>query len=196
VAREGRRDPEGTQTDHRLVSTPPPSPLSSCSQLFDDVWTQFTKLGSPVTSSMDGDGLPPWAAASGEFETPSAAATTRVLVVGATGRVGRVLVRKLLLRGYRVTALVRPPAGVEAGAAPPPDAADAAGLPPAARVVYGDVGDYASLAAAVALQTRARGQRATYEGVRAAVEAGSGRTFLVRRGGERGGGGVEKIRSD
>ena len=39
----------------------------------------------------------------GEFESPDAASTT-VLVAGATGRVGRVLVRKLLLRGYKVGA--------------------------------------------------------------------------------------------
>jgi hypothetical protein len=36
-----------------------------------------------------------------EFESPKAPSTT-VLVSGATGRVGRVLVRKLLLRGYKV----------------------------------------------------------------------------------------------
>ena len=41
-----------------------------------------------------------------EYETPNARFTT-VLVVGAAGRVGRVLVRKLLLRGYTVKALVR-----------------------------------------------------------------------------------------
>lgn len=35
-----------------------------------------------------------------EFSSPQAAYTT-VLVAGATGRVGRVLVRKLLLRGYK-----------------------------------------------------------------------------------------------
>ena len=38
---------------------------------------------------------------------PSASNSTRVLVVGATGRVGRIVVRKLLLRGYTVRALVR-----------------------------------------------------------------------------------------
>lgn len=36
-----------------------------------------------------------------EYESPDAPSTT-VLVTGATGRVGRVLVRKLLLRGYKV----------------------------------------------------------------------------------------------
>ena len=41
-----------------------------------------------------------------EFEAPQAG-NTQVLVVGATGRVGRILVRKLLLRGYKVRAFVR-----------------------------------------------------------------------------------------
>jgi GDP-D-mannose dehydratase len=36
-----------------------------------------------------------------EFTIPDAAFTT-VLVAGATGKVGRILVRKLLLRGYTV----------------------------------------------------------------------------------------------
>ena len=35
------------------------------------------------------------------------AASRQVLVVGATGRIGRIVVRKLLLRGYSVRALVR-----------------------------------------------------------------------------------------
>lgn len=138
-----------SQLATRFPSHPPT--LLTPSQLFDDVWTQFTKLGSPVTSSLEDEAYTPWAAASSEFETPSAAAT-RVLVVGATGRVGRVLVRKLLLRGYRVTALVRSPRGWEGGAVPADNdaAADAASLPTSVRVVYGDVGDYAALRAAVA----------------------------------------------
>jgi len=154
------------------------------SQIFDDVWSQFTKLGSPLgtsyspsayapnsrsASSAAGtafDELAAFAAAAGEFETPEAA-NTRVAVIGATGRVGRVLVRKLLLRGYKVTALVRPPAGMptpptsadatdgggEAGADAPSSSSPSSsgpspssvGLPEAVRVVWGDVGDYAAL---------------------------------------------------
>ncbi len=48
-------------------------------------------------------------------------------------RVGKVLVRKLLLRGYPVTVLVRP------GSPGIPD------LPDAVTVVEGDVGEYADL---------------------------------------------------
>ena len=166
-------------------------PLFPHSQIFDDVWAQFTKLGSPLGTSYSPsayapnssavsrsrsaseaaafDELAAFAAAAGEFETPEAA-NTRVAVIGATGRVGRVLVRKLLLRGYKVTALVRPPAGFVVPT--PADAstsdADAAsssstsssnpelslepssvGLPDAVRVVWGDVGDYAALRKAV-----------------------------------------------
>ena len=172
---------------------PPPLPLSN-SQIFDDVWAQFTKLGSPLGTSYSPsayapnsasggrrgasaeaaafDELAAFAAAAGEFETPEAA-NTRVAVIGATGRVGRVLVRKLLLRGYKVTALVRPPAGMplastSSSSSSSDDASDATsisssstssmepslepssvGLPDAVRVVWGDVGDYAALRKAV-----------------------------------------------
>jgi hypothetical protein len=47
-----------------------------------------------------------------EYETPNARFTT-VLVIGAAGRVGRVLVRKLLLRGYTVKAVVRSERDIE-----------------------------------------------------------------------------------
>lgn len=48
-----------------------------------------------------------------EDESLSRARGTTVLVIGATGRVGQVLVRKLLLRGYNVRALVRPGSSVD-----------------------------------------------------------------------------------
>ena len=63
----------------------------------------------------------------GEFETPNAKFTT-VLVTGATGRIGRVLIRKLLLRGYTVKALVRRQEDVEK-------------LPGLVQVIVGDVGE-------------------------------------------------------
>lgn len=55
------------------------------------------------------------------------------------GRVGRVLVRKLLLRGYKVKALAREHSGAENGKP----------LPPAVEVVVGDVGDEAACLRAV-----------------------------------------------
>jgi len=53
---------------------------------------------------------------------------TTVLVTGATGRIGRVLIRKLLLRGYTVKALVRRQEDVEK-------------LPGLVQVIVGDVGE-------------------------------------------------------
>ena len=114
----------------------PPSP-SFLSQIFDEVWSQFTKLGQFTAAGSGPAGLAE--AAAGEFETPQAD-STRVLVLGATGRVGRVLVRKLLLRGYSVTALVRPLPGRDARA----------GLPDAVRVVSGSLTSPAAVREAVA----------------------------------------------
>ncbi len=96
---------------------------------FDEVWSQLSNLASPTKSFIIDDTLEPDRDV--EFESPQAANTT-VLVVGATGRVGRILVRKLLLRGYTVKALVRSSAkSEEYGGA----------LPAAVEVVTGDVGD-------------------------------------------------------
>jgi NAD(P)-dependent dehydrogenase (short-subunit alcohol dehydrogenase family) len=98
-----------------------------------------------------------------EFESPDAADTT-VLVTGATGRVGRVLVRKLLLRGYKVRALVRQrEAGGEAGggggssekevgggiSGSSSSSADTEAIPQSAELVFGDVGDYKACRRAV-----------------------------------------------
>ncbi|KAK9843775.1 hypothetical protein WJX81_005781 [Elliptochloris bilobata] len=107
-------------------------------RIFDDVWQQFTKLSGPVGSSALDDVFNRMAAGKDEFETPQAA-VTRVLVAGATGRVGRVLVRKLLLRGYKVKALAREHGGQD----------NAKPLPPAVEVVTGDVGDEAACLRAV-----------------------------------------------
>ena len=70
------------------------------------------------------------------------AAYTTVLVVGATGRVGRIVTRKLLLRGYRVRALVRRKEGRLPGS-------PVEGVPAAAGVILGDVGEMRDCQAAV-----------------------------------------------
>lgn len=107
--------------------------------LFDDVWQQFTKLTSPTQSVGLDDVFTSVDDLSGSvFETPQAPSTT-VLVVGATGRVGRILVRKLLLRGYKVRALVRTRDGDTLKEA----------IPQSVDVVIGDVGDYAACKKAV-----------------------------------------------
>jgi len=98
-------------------------------QLFDDVWQQFARISSPPQSNRFYDDFQSPAE---EFTSPTAQDTT-VLVAGATGRVGRILVRKLLLRGYKVRALVR-------GRDPEAMAA----IPQSVDVVAGDIGDYDS----------------------------------------------------
>lgn len=72
-------------------------------QLFDEVWRRFTELGQLTRSPRDDEeyssvliGGPMC-----EFTIPGAESTT-VLVAGATSRVGRIVIRKLQLRGYKV----------------------------------------------------------------------------------------------
>ncbi len=79
----------------------------------DDVWQRVLSLGSTRASgaasladSYDLERRGLFDGAGGDFPAPQAANNT-VLVVGATGRVGTILVRKLSLRGYTVRALVR-----------------------------------------------------------------------------------------
>jgi divinyl chlorophyllide a 8-vinyl-reductase len=68
--------------------------------------------------------------------------TRRVLVLGATGTIGRATVRALLRRGHEVVCVVRPRAGVGGALAPE----DAARLWPGAIARQGDVSDAGSLA--------------------------------------------------
>ncbi|KAI3500655.1 hypothetical protein L1887_36479 [Cichorium endivia] len=68
-----------------------------------------------------------------EFAIPGSQNTT-VLVVGATSRVGRIVVRKIMLMGYSVKALVRNA-----------DEEVVAMLPTSVKIVIGDVGDPTTL---------------------------------------------------
>lgn len=75
-------------------------------QIFDEVWRKFSGLGqiSRTTRTDDKESLDALLIREGpmcEFATPGAQNTT-VLVVGATSRIGRIVVRKLMLRGYAV----------------------------------------------------------------------------------------------
>jgi hypothetical protein len=97
---------------------------------FDDIWTQVTRVAQPNRSYIFDDVLQP------EAEETTQFANTTVLVVGATGRVGRILTRKLLLRGYKVKALVRKRDGAEV-------------VPEAVELVEGDVGDNRDVQAAM-----------------------------------------------
>ncbi len=101
---------------------------------FDDLWTQVTRVAQPNRSYIFDDVLQP------EEEASALYANTTVLVVGATGRVGRILTRKLLLRGYKVKALVRKRESVREGAD---------GVPEAVELAEGDVGDIKDVQAAM-----------------------------------------------
>ncbi|TYH70590.1 hypothetical protein ES332_D05G127200v1 [Gossypium tomentosum] len=111
-------------------------------QIFDDVWRKFSGLGqiSRTTRADDMEALDALLIREGpmcEFAIPGAQNTT-VLVVGATSRIGRIVVRKLMLRGYTVKALVRKA-----------DQEVLDMLPRSVEIVIGDVGDPSSLQAAV-----------------------------------------------
>lgn len=110
-------------------------------KMFDDVWSQLQKIGGPSRGSVD---LEDAMAMPEVFDSPQATATT-VLVVGATGRVGKVLVRKLLLRGYSVKALVRRRTAQSEG-----DEEDVMeSIPRSVQVIEGDLGDYKACRKAV-----------------------------------------------
>ncbi|GMY38342.1 protein HIGH CHLOROPHYLL FLUORESCENCE PHENOTYPE 173, chloroplastic isoform X1 [Fagus crenata] len=107
-------------------------------QLFDEVWRKFSGLGqiSRTTRADDKDALDALLIREGpmcEFAIPGAQNTT-VLVVGATSRIGRIVVRKLMLRGYSVKALVRKA-----------DEEVVNMLPRSVEIVIGDVGDPSTL---------------------------------------------------
>lgn len=73
-------------------------------QIFDEVWRKFSGLGQisrTIRTDDEADMLIREGGPMCEFAIPGAQNTT-VLVVGATSRVGRVVVRKLMLRGYAV----------------------------------------------------------------------------------------------
>ncbi|XP_021297054.1 uncharacterized protein LOC110426205 [Herrania umbratica] len=111
-------------------------------QIFDEVWRKFSGLGqiSRTTRADDREALDALLIREGpmcEFAIPGAQNTT-VLVVGATSRVGRIVVRKLMLRGYTVKALVRKA-----------DQEVLDMLPRSVEIVIGDVGEPFTLQAAV-----------------------------------------------
>eukprot|EP00884_Botryococcus_braunii_P002608 jgi/Botrbrau1/12348/Bobra.0239s0001.1 len=136
-SRSQRRDEDG---QFRIDQLNPYSMGRKSRQILDDVWSRFTKLSSPVRGNEAADEFYERLGRDvGVFDAPQAA-TTRVLVAGATGRVGRVLVRKLLLRGYSVVALVKPR-----------DANDLQleDFPRALKIVFGDVTDYEACSRAV-----------------------------------------------
>jgi len=82
-------------------------------QVFDEVWRKFSRLGqiSSASSTALAEEEQAVLIRGGpmcEFTVPGAQDTT-VLVVGATSRIGRIVVRKLMLRGYNVKVSIRAP---------------------------------------------------------------------------------------
>ncbi|KAJ6915683.1 protein HIGH CHLOROPHYLL FLUORESCENCE PHENOTYPE 173 [Populus alba x Populus x berolinensis] len=111
-------------------------------QIFDEVWRKFSGLGqiSRTTRADDKEALDALLIREGpmcEFAIPGAQNTT-VLVVGATSRIGLIVVRKLMLRGYTVKALVRKA-----------DEEVSYKLPRSVEIMIGDVGDPSTLKEAV-----------------------------------------------
>ncbi|OVA19345.1 NADH:ubiquinone oxidoreductase intermediate-associated protein 30 [Macleaya cordata] len=107
--------------------------------MFDEVWRKFSGLGQFSRTRIDEslDNVLIREVPMCEFTVPGAQ-NTRVLVVGATSRIGRIVVRKLMLRGYNVKALVRKA---------DQDVIDM--LPRSVEIVIGDVGESSTLNAAV-----------------------------------------------
>ncbi|KNA10680.1 hypothetical protein SOVF_142040 [Spinacia oleracea] len=105
-------------------------------QIFDEVWKKFSNLGQISRTEYD-DVSSNNLLAFGEFTIPDAQNTT-VLVIGASSRIGRLVVRKLMLRGYTVKGLVRRI-----------DQEVTDMLPRSVELVVGDVGDPVSLQNAV-----------------------------------------------
>jgi hypothetical protein len=132
MGREARRALDRSGVDMAGVDSVNPYQLGAkARRAFDDVWSQLSQLSNPTKSRAVDFNLSP-DRLEGDAEVPQAAYTT-VLVVGATGKVGRILTRKLLLRGYKVRALVRRKEGR--------DGQSVEGVPAAVKLVYGDVGE-------------------------------------------------------
>ncbi|KAI4331128.1 hypothetical protein MLD38_029345 [Melastoma candidum] len=134
-------DGDGSRDGGSLISLDDVNPVGlgrKSRQIFDEVWRKFSGLGQISRTSFEDDRVDireggPLC----EFAIPGAQNTT-VLVVGATSRIGRIVIRKLMLRGYTVKALVRKA-----------DESDLDMLPRSIEIVCGDVGDPSTLKAAV-----------------------------------------------
>lgn len=103
---EMRTDKEQKQRRLELEDVNPVGLGRRSRQLFDEVWRKFSGLGQISRTSLpdERDALDALLIREGpmcEFVIPGAQNTT-VLVVGATSKIGRIVVRKLMLRGYTV----------------------------------------------------------------------------------------------
>lgn len=125
---------DASESEESLLDKVNPFALGVKSRsLFDQVWDRFVSL-----SSVTRRGAPPPELDSFDEEDELARGTT-VLVVGGTGRVGRVLLRKLLLRGYRARVLARDVTEQKRSE-----------LPASAELFEGNVSDYSAVKRAMA----------------------------------------------
>lgn len=134
------QNPSSVSVMKRLVDVNPVGLGRRSRQIFDEAWRKFSELGQISRTTRINDENSLFIQEGGpmcEFAIPGAQNTT-VLVVGATSRVGRIVVRKLMLRGYSVKALVRNA-----------DQQVVDMLPTSVKVILGDVGDPATLRVAV-----------------------------------------------
>jgi hypothetical protein len=117
-------------------------------QALDDAWSQITSLtGSRASFTLDDDlGAD---VSTDEFQMPQARLTS-VLVVGGTGKLGRIVVRKLLLRGYRVRVMCRDTNGMAEST-----------LPSGVSIVRGNVGNLRDCLKAVDGMDKVRASAAT-----------------------------------
>ncbi|CAM0909759.1 unnamed protein product [Alopecurus aequalis] len=139
---ESRAATAGLDLDE-VISVSPVGLGRRSRQLFDEVWRKFSRLGQMSSASAtealaeEEQAVLSRGGPMCEFTIPGAQDTT-VLVVGATSRIGRIVVRKLMLRGYNVKALVRRD-----------DAEVIDMLPRSVDIVVGDVGDPLTVQSAV-----------------------------------------------
>ncbi|XP_050225085.1 protein HIGH CHLOROPHYLL FLUORESCENCE PHENOTYPE 173, chloroplastic [Mercurialis annua] len=139
------KDNDSTSSKQQSLSLDDVNPVGlgrKSRQIFDEVWRKFSGLGqiSRTTRTDEMEALDALLIREGpmcEFVIPGAQNTT-VLVVGATSRIGRIVIRKLMLRGYTVKALLRNA-----------DQQAIDNLPRSVEIVIGDVGDPATVMAAV-----------------------------------------------
>lgn len=140
IAEEGDKD-DADQVTLTLDDVNPVGLGRRTRQIFDSAWRRLTNLGQLTSATRPTDEYDFEKVVVGgpmcDFQTPNAELTT-VLVAGATGRVGRILVRKLQLRGYKVKALVRQS-----------DEETLEKLPRSVQIVVGDLGDPATMKEAV-----------------------------------------------
>jgi hypothetical protein len=114
-------------------------------QALEEAWSSITRLSGSRASFTLEDDLGADVSVD-EFQSRQARSTS-VLVVGGTGRLGRIVVRKLLLRGYNVRVMCRDTNGMAEST-----------LPSGVSIVRGNVGNLKDCLQAVEGMDKVRNQ--------------------------------------